>query len=64
MLEEKKKKRVRKAKIMKTYRFSTETLTQMEAIKNYLEQRDHTMYHNTAVLETLISDKYEEIINK
>lgn len=54
----------RKPKIKKTYRFSDETLSKIQAIKNYLEKRDNVMYYNTTVLEYLVSSKYNEIMNK
>ena len=48
-------------KIRKSYTFSEETIRQMQAIKEYLEERDNIRYYNTTVLEYLVASKYKEI---
>lgn len=61
MESERKVRNSRLKKIRKSYTFSEETIRQMQAIKEYLEERDNIRYYNTTVLEYLVASKYKEI---
>lgn len=52
------------AKISKHFRLSSETLGEMETLITYLSAEKNVKLNLTSLIETLVSERYSELLNR